>query len=300
VQTGKTVIVNDAQKDVRHYEQVDEAANFVTQSILAVALRTRSITLGNEYEEVAERIIGGLEAVNKRNGQFNALDVSLLETFANQAATVLETARLYREANQLFLDVIQTIMAVVDAKDPYTQGHSQRVSRFSVAMGAELGLTPVEQRQLRIGSLLHDVGKIGIPDSILFKPEKLTEEEYQLIIRHPEIGASIIQQVHLLKKEINAIAEHHERVDGQGYPRKLKGEQISIDGRIVSVADAFDAMTSNRPYRDGMTAEDAFARLRTRAGEQFDRNCIEALVNAYQNGTIRTQREELASSSSGI
>jgi HD-GYP domain-containing protein (c-di-GMP phosphodiesterase class II) len=280
VQTGESIIVSDTSNDRRHYDAVDQATDFNTRSIVAVPMRTHSIQLGNDRGTAGEQIIGGIEALNKLDGTFDQNDGLLLEAFAGQAATILYIARLYREANELFLDAIEALTTAIDAKDPYTEGHSRRVSDYSVAIARKLHLDSELIHHIRIGSMLHDVGKIGIPDQVLKKPGSLTIDEYSTMKAHPVIGERIMGQVHMLQSELAAIIEHHERLDGNGYPLGLKGKQISIMGRIVAVADAFDAMTSNRPYRKALSIDEAFHRLRASVNIEFDKDCVEALINS--------------------
>ena len=290
VQTGDIVLVENAGQDARHYANVDQKSGFETRSILAVPLFSHTLILGDKLGKIKERIIGGLEAINKIGGVFNEDDKHLLSSFASQAATVLEIARLYAESNELFLDVIKALTAAIDAKDPYTVGHSQRVSDFSVEIAKELQLPPEDSQQLRIGSLLHDVGKIGIPDAILQKSGQLDQIEYARMKEHAIIGTKIMGQVRMLSNELPAMAQHHERLDGRGYPAQLTEAEISLFGKIVAVADVFDAMTSNRPYRKALTIEEAIEYLRGEIGTQFDHACVEALIRAYQKGKIQTQR----------
>ncbi len=287
-QTGEPVIVNDARSDSRHFDGVDRAIQFTTRSLLAVPLRTRTINLGQRRGQMTEQVIGGLEAINKKGGSFDELDLSLLETFANQAATILQIATLYADSLQLFEDMIRVLMEMLDARDPYTQGHSVRVSDLSVMIGAQLGLDSETLYHLRLGSLMHDIGKIGVPDAVLRKQGPLTEEEFLMMKTHPQTGERILSQVHLLSDERYAVTQHHERFDGKGYPRGLAGDEISILGRIVAVADAFDAITSSRPYRKGMTIEQALERIGSGAGTQFDPRVVGALADLCRRGLVQT------------
>jgi HD-GYP domain-containing protein (c-di-GMP phosphodiesterase class II) len=291
VESGEIVRVSDVKKDDRHFRGSDHTTGFITRAILAVPLRSRQVILGGERGKIDERIIGGFEAINKMGGNFTEDDAQLLLKLANQAATVLEIADLYSDANELFFDVVKALTEAIDAKDPYTEGHSQRVCEFSVAIARQMNLPTELVHRIRIGSLLHDVGKIGVPDSILSKPGHLSEQEFALIKLHPAIGAKIMSQVRLLHAELPAMAEHHERLDGNGYPKGLKGDGISQAGRIVAVADVFDALTSNRPYRAALAAEEAFDYLSRGIDTAFDRSCVEALIQAYLRGTIHTQKE---------
>jgi HD-GYP domain-containing protein (c-di-GMP phosphodiesterase class II) len=251
--------------------------SFHARSAVAAPLRARPITLGKERKFSDTRVIGNLMAMNKQNGNFDSDDTQLLEILATQASTVLQIADLYNEANELFLDFIKVLAAAIDAKDPYTRGHSQRVSDLSVAIAQVLALSADQIHSIRIGSLLHDIGKIGMPDSILAKPNKLTENEYEQIKKHPGIGYKIMNQVRLLNNVLPAIIEHHERLDGTGYPLGLEGDQISIAGRIVAVADVFDALTTDRPYRQAYSSDKAIAHLEQNSGTQFDGTCVTAL-----------------------
>ncbi|MBN2146345.1 MAG: GAF domain-containing protein [Anaerolineales bacterium] len=293
VETGDPLLVPDVSLDNRHYRQVDKAIGFITRAILAVPLRSRTVILGQERGTIQEHVIGGFEAVNKVQGTFDNEDSSLLTTLANQAATVLQIADLYNDANDLFLDLVRTLTTAIDAKDPYTEGHSQRVSDFSVVIARQMGLPAEVVHKVRIGSLLHDIGKIGIPDSILTKPGRLTDDEFDVMKQHPQIGANIIGQVRRLHQELPALSEHHERLDGSGYPAGLKGDQVSLLGRIVAVADVFDALTSDRPYRGAMPVEEALDYLFQRAGRLFDEQCVQALAKGYILQTVVTERERL-------
>lgn len=224
-----------------------------------------------------QHVLGGLMALNKQNAGFEAEDAQLLQILANQASTFLQVAEMYESAEELFLGVIQSLANAIDAKDPYTKGHSQRVSDYSMLISKELGLDSALMYEVRIGSLLHDIGKIGIPDSILLKKGKLTVDEYEGMKRHPSIGLNILSQVKLLEPMLPAIVEHHERLDGSGYPYQLKGQEISLMGRIVAVADVFDAMASDRYYRSTMMVDEVLRYLHENAERKFDRDCVQAL-----------------------
>jgi len=295
VQTGERRLVYDVSKETHHYKQADEQSGFVTRSILCVPLRAPSIQLGEERGEINASIMGGAQALNKRNGgTFSQDDIALFETLASQAATVLQVARLNDDTYRLFMGVIKVVAGAIDAKDPYTQGHSQRVSEFSVAIAEELGLSRKAVNHVRIGGILHDVGKIGVPDAILKKNSGLSADEFEEIKKHPEKGFEIMRQEELrwlLREELPALLEHHERPDGRGYPHQLTANQISLIGKIVHVADVFDALTSDRPYHAGRTVELAAEILQRGAGAEFDRECVEALLRARQNGKVLTQRE---------
>ncbi len=293
VETGEVVSVKDVSEDKRHYKGIDEISGVNTESLLAVPLQIPNVVLGRERGTTEAHIIGGVEAINKIDGFFDENDTELLSTLAKQAATVLHIAQLYTNADELFLNTIKALVAAIDAKDPYTEGHSQRVSDYSVAMAEELGLSPEIRHQIRIGALLHDIGKIGVPDSILSKPDCLTPEEYDEVKKHPVIGANIIKEVRLLQDELPALSQHHEHMDGKGYPYGLRGDEISPIARIVAVADVFDALTSNRPYRDAMDVETALDILRKEAGDHLDTQYVDTFIEVYTQGKIQPQERKL-------
>ncbi len=157
--------------------------------------------------------------------------------------------------------MVHTLVKTVEAKDPYTAGHSERVMAYALWIAETMGLSQEERNDLKVGCLMHDIGKIGIPDSILTKPDKLTEEEFRLVKEHPTIGARILEGIPTIAGCIPVVRDHHERLNGRGYPNGLRGDDLPMIVRIASVADAFDAMTSSRAYRQGMSAEDALKQL---------------------------------------
>lgn len=183
------------------------------------------------------------------------------------------TEELKRFANQL----ITTLASVVDARDAYTFGHSTQVARYSVAIGERLGLTGERLDRLRVGALLHDIGKVGIPEAILFKPARLEPWEYELMKEHTTIGHRIVSQIERLQFAADVIYQHHEWMNGKGYPRGLAGAKVLQEARIVGVADALESLMSDRPYRKGCTLGEAMAELRRCSGEQFDPEVIAAL-----------------------
>jgi len=292
---GERVLVNDVRNDSRFYRKIDQQSGFVTRSILCLPLRAPTIHLGSGAGVLPAKIIGGAQALNKRDGQsFSAEDISLFETLASQAATVLQLAWLYERNSRLFLGIIKAVTGAIDLKDPYTRGHSQRVADFAVAIAREMELSQEMLYHVQIGAMLHDVGKIGVGDAILKKPEHLTNDEMSVMKLHPTYGVRLLHDAdleELLRAESPALAQHHERLDGSGYPLGLKGDEISLIGRIVAVADAFDAMTSSRPYRPAMSIEQSFSILSSAVGTEYDTRCVEALIRARAQGMIKTQAE---------
>ncbi len=187
------------------------------------------------------------------------------------------------QLEQAYLDMVQTLRYTVEAKDSYTRGHSDRVSEYSVLIGEKLGLPAEQIKTLRIGGLFHDIGKIGIPDSILLKPAKLTDEEYSQIKNHPSIGAHILGSAAIFQDIIPIVKHHHERYDGNGYPSKLKGEEIPYLARIAAVADTFDAMTSRRSYRGPIDVEHVKEEIKICEGTQFDPQIAEVFIEILNN-----------------
>lgn len=194
-----------------------------------------------------------------------------------------ELSDTYDKLEKAYLDSVQTLRYTVEAKDPYTRGHSDRVSAFSVLIGKYLGLPDTDLRTLEIGGLFHDIGKIGIPDSILLKEAKLTDDEYSEIKNHPAIGAHILCNAAIFQDIIPIVKHHHERFDGNGYPGKLKGEDIPYMARIAAVADTFDAMTSKRTYRDPLPLEVVTAEIEKCSGTQFDPEIAKVFLDILKN-----------------
>jgi putative nucleotidyltransferase with HDIG domain len=262
----------------------DEGFGFTTRTAVTVPLQTRGHEKTTERREV--QTIGGLMVLNKLDGDFSREDNQLLRILAAQTSTFLQITDVFENANDLFLGVVKSMVTAIDAKDPYTQGHSLRVSELSVAIAQELGLTENFINNLRVGSLLHDIGKIGTPDHILKKEGKLTEQEYDEIKAHTVIGHNIMRQSMALQPVLPAILSHHERLDGSGYPYGLRGDEIPLMSRIVAVSDVFDAMASERPYRPGKPIDAIIKYLQTTAGISLDQDCIHALTVLVDRGAL--------------
>jgi HD-GYP domain-containing protein (c-di-GMP phosphodiesterase class II) len=182
-----------------------------------------------------------------------------------------------------YLDSIQTLRYTVEAKDTYTRGHSDRVSLYSVLIGKHLNLSDKELKDLEIGGLFHDIGKIGVPEAILKKESKLNDDEYSEIKNHPAIGVHILSSAAIFKDIIPIVKHHHEKYDGTGYPGKLKGEDIPYLARIVAVADSFDAMTSRRSYREAIPLEKVIEEIKKYKGEQFDPQIADVFLDILKN-----------------
>lgn len=252
-------------------------AKRLTQPVGELASGAQRIAAGDFSQRV--RVIGHTElgelgmAFNQMTGQ--------LEQFVGDLKQSAEDNR------QLFLGSVKALAAAIDGKDPYTRGHSERVARFSVATAQGLGLSEVETEQIRISAILHDVGKIGIDDNILKKPAQLTDDELQIMKTHPQKGYKIMSQIPAMRDFLPGMYMHHEMVNGQGYPQGLKGDEIPLMARIVSVADTFDAMTTDRPYQRAMDIKMALSRLKSFVGTRYDAQVVAAFVAACETGQIR-------------
>ena len=231
------------------------------------------------------RLMGWLLAVNRvyRQGwdgagtslehgalEFGTPEAGILSSAASMLATHARNVELFREKENLLVNVVRALVSAIEAKDEYTCGHSERVALFGERLGREVGLSDEACDKLYLTGLVHDVGKIGICDSTLLKPGRLTDEEFEEIKRHPDLGWAILHDLEQLRYVFPGVVHHHERHDGKGYPDGLAGEVIPLDGRILAIADAYDAMTSDRPYRQGMPQEKAESILQSGAGTQWD------------------------------
>jgi putative nucleotidyltransferase with HDIG domain len=210
--------------------------------------------------------------------------LKLLYLIAGFFSLSLENAYLFNDLKRSYFDTIKAVTNSVEARDPYTRGHSQRVGEIAKIIAEELGWSQQERDLIDWGSVLHDVGKIGIPDTVLNKPGKLTDEEYGVIKTHPSIGAEIVKEISFLDPIMPYVLEHHERYDGKGYPKGLAGDGISIKARLLAVADCYDAMTTDRPYRNGLEPEIAFNEIVKNAETQFDPEIVEAFKRSYRSG----------------
>ena len=220
------------------------------------------------------------------------------ETFNVMGERIERAVEEIREAadtnRELFIGTVRMLANAIDAKDPYTRGHSERVAFYSTLVAKELGMSEAEIANVHLSGLIHDVGKIGIEDRILRKPAALTDDEYEIMKQHPTKGAQILEAVPKLKALAGPGLQHHENVDGSGYPEGLKGDEIPLLGRMVSVADAFDAMTTDRPYSKAMTFEAAVARLQFLSGKKFDSQCVDAMARAVASGELTAAKARVA------
>jgi putative nucleotidyltransferase with HDIG domain len=259
-------------------------AGMITRPLKALVDRTRRIAQG-DFSARAE--VRGSRELGELAGTFNLMT----EEIRNYIDRIKQAAE---ENNQLFLGTIKALAAAIDEKDPYTRGHSERVHRFSVAIARRLSLDKQQMRNVTVGALLHDIGKIGIEDAILRKPASLSDKEFEVMKRHPLKGAHILAEMPQMKDIVPAMRNHHERWSGGGYPDNLKGEEIPLIARIVQVADTFDAMTTNRPYQRAMRGDAAVARVQELSGIVFDPRVVAAFKEAWMAGDIRADAASTA------
>jgi HD-GYP domain-containing protein (c-di-GMP phosphodiesterase class II) len=248
--------------------------------------------------EGARRLAGGDYATRVSVPSRN--EVGILADAFNQMGEEIQKAieeirRRAEENEELFMGSIRMLANAIDEKDPYTRGHSERVAYYSACVAKHLGMPPEEVGRVHLSGIIHDVGKIGIEDKILRKAAALTDEEYEIMKQHPTKGEHILDAVPLLKEKAGDGLMHHENVDGSGYPRGLKGDAIPLFGRIVSVADAFDAMTTDRPYSKAMSFEAGIARLKFLSGKKFDGGCVDAFERAFLMGDVTPAKARKAS-----
>lgn len=236
---------------------------------------------------IGDELFGVLNVTEKKDkSDFEPDDERVLVNLAYKAAAKIENNALYESLYDNLLDALHSLVTTIEAKDPYTQRHSRRVTDLAVAIAERMNLSRSDIEALRFATILHDIGKIGVRDSILMKPGRLTDEEYQKIKNHPLIGDRIIAPLGLTEVERRIIRHHHERVDGRGYPDGLKGDEICILARIASVADAFDAMTSTRSYRQARSPEEAIQEISRCGGTQFDLGVVQCLSEGLAAGMI--------------
>jgi hypothetical protein len=226
----------------------------------------------------------GLLVLNAyERGAFKESSKIFLSAFATQASIAIENARLYKNLEKVLVGVMISLITALEAKDPYTEGHSQRVAWYAVVLGRKLGLKGSGLESLHRAGLIHDIGKIGIDETIIGKKGKLTPDEILQMNLHPVLSESIVRPINLFGSVLPAIRFHHERYDGDGYPNGLRGEAIPIEARILLVADAFDAITSNRPYRKALAPHEALREIQLNSGTQFDPKVVEALESSFDD-----------------
>ncbi len=282
--TGQPMIVNSVTENKSFDQSIDKITGFETKSLICVPM------------VLNRRTLGVIEVLNKRDGsRFNEQDLATITSVATTAAMAIENTRLHQNLLDAYKTTITTLAAAIDAKDPYTRGHSERVMKYAVMTGAAMDLPPEDMETLEYAGILHDVGKISIDARILNKPGSLSPEEWDKIREHPVTGAKLLKQIPFLEKASQLVLHHHEKYNGQGYPVGLKGEEIPLGARLLAVADAFDTMTTDRAYRPAMAVDYSICELQDCAGTHFCPLAVEAFVA----GLRQSEDEKLQASTAG-
>ncbi|OIO92019.1 MAG: hypothetical protein AUJ92_15135 [Armatimonadetes bacterium CG2_30_59_28] len=272
------LLVEDVSRDKRFKKEIADSIDFPTKSIICVPVI------------VKEKLIGVIEVINRVDGtHFDRRDQSLLSAIASEAGIALENARLYRDLRSLYLNVIEALARTIDVKDSYTHDHSRRVTLLAQAIAKEMGFPEEQMDFLQIAGLFHDIGKLGVDGSILHKAARLDDEEYETLKKHALIASDIVGEIKPWKHIVPWIRHTHECYDGSGYPAGLKGDEIPLPSRIIAIADSYDAMTSDRPYRERLDRETAIARVTEQSGKQFDPEVVNAFLNAVSEGRTPAQ-----------
>jgi HD-GYP domain-containing protein (c-di-GMP phosphodiesterase class II) len=275
--SGRAEIVNDVSSDPRFVNN-----SIKISSLMCAPLKSKDAVVGIIR-------LGSEEPIN-----YTAEDLKLFTTMSSLAAVAIENAGLYEQLKEAFYTTVYTLAETIEKRDPYTGNHTKRVMEYSLAIGRTLGLGEEDMSRLQLGAILHDIGKIGVRDNVLLKDSGLNDEEFGQIKKHPVYGEEIIGSIKSLKTAVPGVRQHHEKFNGRGYPDGIAGEDIDITARIIAVADSYDAMTTDRPYRKGLTTEVAFEELRKFSGTQFDPDVVDAffasdVVEAYFTANTRSK-----------
>lgn len=267
---GEPVIVEDAPSDPRFFAEADRESGFKTRNIICVPVRAGG------------QMLGALQVINKRQGMFDDDDMDVLQALSNQVAVAIKNSKLFGELREAFTSTVEGLADIIEKRDPYTGGHTRRVRDYCLMIGKTMEFDHADLETLHLSAVLHDIGKIGVPDRVLHKDGVLSDEEFRLMSAHSAIGAEMLDRIVHLRPLVPHIKYHHEKIDSTGYPDSIGGEDIPLISRIICVADAFDAMTSNRPYRKGVAPQEAFDELRRCSGTQFDGEVVEAFFRAWR------------------
>ncbi|HOX54093.1 MAG TPA: HD domain-containing protein [Candidatus Omnitrophota bacterium] len=270
MELNEYILIDDIEKD--SWFRTNNREQYYRGAILSMPLSIKG------------EVVGVINLNNKKTGAvFDKDDIRLLKSMSIQTATAIQNAYFYQEIQEGYLRTIAALAEALDARDPYTYRHSSNVTKYAVAIAEEMRLSVLEIENIRRGGLLHDIGKIGIRDEILSKPAKLTDEEYAQIKTHPSKGEEILKSLPFLGEAAKLIRHHHERLNGTGYPDRLPGYKIEMGAKILAVADAFDTMISDRPYRKAMELSAAIDELKRCSGSQFDPAVIEAFLKVLES-----------------
>jgi putative nucleotidyltransferase with HDIG domain len=262
------LVVKNVDTDLRHNAAVDMQTHFQTHSLLGVPMR------------IQDRTTGVLEALNKKDGTFTEEDVKILTAIASQAAVAIENAQLVQALQESYESTLEGWAAALDLRDKETEGHSRRVTLLAVRLAQAAGMSSEAIACLRQGALLHDIGKMGIPDRILHKHGPLSEREKRIMQRHTTNAQTMLHSIAYLRSALEVPYCHHEKWDGSGYPRGLKGEEIQLAARIFTIIDVWDALRSDRPYRKAWPAKKTLAYMQAESGKTFDPRLLKIFLKA--------------------
>lgn len=279
---GQPFVISDTGGEEHEYDGVTDGVH----AAACVPLVARSFQIAGQPSE--DQVLGVMSLLSLTPGYvFQQDDIDLLRTMASLLAVAVANARMEQRRRTTFLRTLESLAKSLEARDEYTRGHSQRVCDLSLLIAERMGLGSEALEEMRVGTLLHDIGKIGVPDAILNKPDRLSNEEFEIMKTHPVIGYEICKPLQLSDGVLLLIRNHHEKLDGSGYPDGLKGGELPLSLRIVCVADAFDAMSSRRPYRSVMAREKILSEMSRCAGSQFDPVVVETLKHLYVTGALQ-------------
>jgi putative nucleotidyltransferase with HDIG domain len=273
------LVVNDVTHDIRHNASVAAQVNFQTRSLLGVPMR------------IQDRVTGVLEALNKKQGVFTEEDVKILTVIASQAAVAIENAQLVKALQDSYESTLEGWAAALDLRDKETEGHSQRVTVLTLRLAEKMGESKEFLTYMRQGALLHDIGKMGVPDHILHKNGPLTEPEKVIMRQHPVNAYNMLYPIAHLRSALDIPYCHHEKWDGTGYPRGLKGEEIPLAARIFTVIDIWDALRSDRPYRKAWSEQETLAYIQEQAGKSLDPNIVKHFVELFPSLQMEKEPE---------
>jgi putative nucleotidyltransferase with HDIG domain len=246
------------------------------------------------------KLFGVLNVAKFSGAPFTVSDLQIAVILSSQVVAAMENAALYEDLRENYFRTVQALVAAVEAKDPYTRWHSTNVAKYAVAIARDMGMSPSQLEEIHIAAILHDVGKIGISELIICKPERLSPEEFGIMKDHPAHGLRILEPIGFSAAIIDAIYQHHERYDGKGYPQGLAGEDITLAARVLNVSDTIDAMISERPYRGTISTQEVLAELDRESGQQFDPRVAETAKRLIEKGLLKLGMNSYHQYSAGV
>ncbi len=264
IEKGYPEIINDVEADQRYIPGNGKIKSMICAPII-----------------IKGQALGVVVLCNKEKIEYKSEDLKLFNAIVFQSSISIENAKLYLVLENTFFQTVKALAETIEMRDPYTGGHIHRVMDYSIIVGEKMGLSKRELTRLKLAALMHDIGKIGIGDNILQKNEDLTDNEYLTMRKHTEYGSDILKNIRQLDDIIPGVRSHHERYDGTGYPDSLRGEDIPLIARIIAVADSFDAMTTDRPYKKALNTEEALSELKLNAGTQFDSDIVKVFLKIF-------------------